>query len=347
MGTTTAATAGSHTLTAIAKDAANNSATGTNVGVTVANTPPAARLPVAAYAFNEASGTTVADASGNGHAGTITGAARTTTTGKNGGALSFDGVNDSVSVPDANDLDLTTGMTLEAWVNPTNTPVGDRADQGEARRPVLRAVLRWLDGAGRRSRPAPGRGEAPGPAGTAPAVNTWTHLAGTYDGTTLKLYKNGALISSKAVAGNITVSNGALKIGGNAIWGEWFAGQIDDVRVYNTALTRRRSTSDMNTPVGGAPAPDTTAPSVPGDRDRRVGGDPARARPPTNAGVDHDDVGVDRRAVQARRRPTCGAEDTERALLGHVGHAARRATAPHPTAVAARRRGQHQRPPPA
>ena len=45
------------------------------------------------------------DATGRGHTGTISGATRTTT-GKTGRALSFDGINDSVSVPDANDLDL-------------------------------------------------------------------------------------------------------------------------------------------------------------------------------------------------------------------------------------------------
>ena len=42
-----------------------------------------------------------------------------TTAGRFGGALSFDGVNDWVTVADANSLDLTTGMTLEAWVSPT------------------------------------------------------------------------------------------------------------------------------------------------------------------------------------------------------------------------------------
>ena len=72
---------------------------------------------VAAYGFSEGSGTTVADISGNGNTGTIAGA--TWTTGRFGQALSFDGVNDWVTVNDANSLDLTDGMTLEAWINPT------------------------------------------------------------------------------------------------------------------------------------------------------------------------------------------------------------------------------------
>src|SRR5688572_21269177 len=71
---------------------------------------------VAAYAFDENAGTTAADASLNGMTGTVAGAAWAA--GKHGPALSFDGVNDWVTVGDANLLDLTTGMTLEAWVYP-------------------------------------------------------------------------------------------------------------------------------------------------------------------------------------------------------------------------------------
>ena len=53
-----------------------------------------------------------------GHTGTLSGAAWTTQ-GRFGGALSFDGVNDWVTIADANDLDVTTGLTVEAWVYPT------------------------------------------------------------------------------------------------------------------------------------------------------------------------------------------------------------------------------------
>jgi PKD repeat protein len=67
---------------------------------------------VAAYNFEEATGTTVVDASGKGNHGTISGAVWTTS-GKYGKALSFDGVNDWVTIKDASSLDLTSGMTLE------------------------------------------------------------------------------------------------------------------------------------------------------------------------------------------------------------------------------------------
>ena len=77
-------------------------------------TPPPSGL-VAAYGFDEASGATVVDASGTGNTGTITGASRTT--GKYGGALSFNGTSNWVTVPDAASLDLTK-FTISAWVKP-------------------------------------------------------------------------------------------------------------------------------------------------------------------------------------------------------------------------------------
>src|SRR5690349_17185080 len=70
---------------------------------------------VAAYGFNEGFGTAVADASGTGNAGTASGT--TWTTGRNGQGLSFAG-NGYVTVPDSASLRLSTGLTLEAWVNP-------------------------------------------------------------------------------------------------------------------------------------------------------------------------------------------------------------------------------------
>ena len=109
---------GSHQLTAVARDAAGNATTSSAVNVTVDNRPPDVTGLVAAYGFEEPSGTTVSDESGTGNVGTISGATRSAA-GRFGSALSFDGVNDWVTVPDAASLDLTTGMTLEAWLRPS------------------------------------------------------------------------------------------------------------------------------------------------------------------------------------------------------------------------------------
>ena len=45
-------------------------------------------------------------------------------------------------------------------------------------------------------------------------------------------------------------SDGPLRIGGNAIWNEWFDGLIDELRIYNRALSTTEIQTDMNTPVG-------------------------------------------------------------------------------------------------
>src|SRR5436853_6479714 len=90
--------------------------------------PAGAQTPglVAAYAFSEGSGTTVADTSGNNNNGTISGATWTSA-GRFGNALVFNGTSARVTVPDAASLQLTSGMTLEAWVFPTETPTYWRA----------------------------------------------------------------------------------------------------------------------------------------------------------------------------------------------------------------------------
>src|SRR4029077_3493884 len=72
---------------------------------------------VAAYSFDEGTGTTIADASGNANTGTTANTAWSTQ-GKYGGALTFNGVNARINIPNSSSLQLTTGMTLEAWVNP-------------------------------------------------------------------------------------------------------------------------------------------------------------------------------------------------------------------------------------
>ena len=80
-------------------------------------------------------------------------------------------------------------------------------------------------------------------------LNSWTHLALSYDGTTLRLYVNGLQAAAQALTGPIATSTGSLRIGGNAVWGEYFKGLIDEVRVYNRALSAGEIQVDMVTPI--------------------------------------------------------------------------------------------------
>ena len=124
---------GPHDLTAVARDAAGNTTTSAAVRVTVNDT--AAGGLVMGFGFEEVSGAAVTDSSGRGNVGTVSGAARVTG-GRFGRALSFDGVDDWVTVADSASLDLTSGMTLEAWVRP-DAPlefVADVVDEGASGR---------------------------------------------------------------------------------------------------------------------------------------------------------------------------------------------------------------------
>ena len=162
---------------------------------------------VAAYAFNEGTGTTVTDASGNGNTGTLD-AATWTTAGKYGNALSFNGTSSMVTIPDAASLHLTTGMTLEAWVNPSvvsktwrdviykgNDNYYLSATSSTSSRPAIGAIVNstYVESYGT----------------AAPKANTWAFLTGTFDGTTMRLYVNGTLVSSKAGSGSILTSTNA------------------------------------------------------------------------------------------------------------------------------------------
>jgi hypothetical protein len=222
--------------------------------VTVNNplpTAPTDRL-AAAYGFNEGLGTTTADLSGNGNTGAIV-AGAWTTAGKHGRAISFAG-GGMITVNDSNSLDLTNGMTLEAWVSPT-LPATNWATLLVKEIPGSFVYALVGDPNGR-----PGAFVSTSGQGllgvTGPKVlplNSWTHVTGTYDGASLKLYINGIEVASVPASGNIVTDAGQFRMGGNSIWGEYFVGTIDDVRVHSRALTPAEILADMNTPVGGFP----------------------------------------------------------------------------------------------
>ena len=201
------------------------------------------------------------DASGNGNNGTIANATWAAS-GKYGKALQFNGTNALVTIPDSASLHLSSAMTLEAWVNPSTVNANWRdviykgndnyyleATSTNASRPDAGMIAggSYADAFGTSALPA----------------NTWSYLTETYDGTTLRLYVNGTQVASTAHTGAIATSTNPLQIGGDSLYGQYFAGLIDEVRVYNTALTATQIQTDQATSVNPQ-GPDTTPPSQPG-----------------------------------------------------------------------------------
>jgi PKD repeat protein len=239
-----------------------NASAATNLNIIVGDTPPTGL--VAAYGFEEGAGGSTADISGNNNVGTIN-SATWSASGKFGHALTFN-TGALITVNDSASLHLSTGMTLEAWVNPSslsgwmNVLFKPNGSSG------IDYVMQGSTSAG-----SPSLGISPSStnlsAPSALPLNTWSHLAGTYDGATMKFYVNGLLVASKAQTGTIVSSSDPLTIGGNLLYGENWKGLIDEVRIYSRALSQDEIHGDMNTPVAG---PDTR-PSNPPTSPRIVG----------------------------------------------------------------------------
>ena len=209
--------------------------------------------PIAAWSFDEVEGTTVEDLTGDGHTATVEGAVPAR--GKYGEALQFDGEDDLVKVPNSPEFALTEGFTLESWVRPESgssewAPILAKAvGGGEA----AEELAWWLYEAGHEpnvpfggTEPAPGvrndaLGEDPLP------VDAWSHVALTYDGSQVVLYVDGELVDcSPAPSEAPRVTEGELQIGGATEEGDYFEGRIDEVRIYNRALSQAEIQASMS-----------------------------------------------------------------------------------------------------
>jgi len=200
----------------------------------------------AAFGFTEAAGTVTADKSGNGFNGTLVNGP-VWTSGHGGSAILFDGVNDKVTLPSTLDVP-TLPFTLEAWIRPTS-----RADWRAifSKRAAFSAAGMRVDLG---LQPTSGRVYVTTYRSMfyfsyVPALNTWTHVALVADSSGTKLYANGTLQQTLGALLLGTGSTAPVAIGSTGDNHDPFAGTIDDVRLYNRALTPGEIQTDMNTSV--------------------------------------------------------------------------------------------------
>ena len=205
---------------------------------------------VGAWGFNEASGTTATDSSGNSNTATLVNGP-TRGAGRYGGGLSLDGINDYLSIPNTSSLDISgNGLTLSAWLNPAQTS-GDSVLLGKfwgatMTNPYYQYGLE-LDGG---ARPHFYVGTPSGVLGaqmtSALPFGQWSHLAVTFDGSQVQFYVNGALASTVPLTVNITSRGNAMRVGADAATQQFYRGMLDDLRVYRRAQTQTEVQADMN-----------------------------------------------------------------------------------------------------
>ena len=216
------------------------------------STPAAPSQLLAAYGFNEGSGTTSQDTSGNANTLTLT-STTWTTSGRSSNGLSFNGTSSRART--ASTVELGSQFTIEAWVlNPANTAFETIASVGSNRDLYLaNGTLGFWNGTSDVT------------FGAALPVNTWTHVALTSDGAALRAYVNGV---QQGATQNVALPafSGQLQLGAwitGSSNADFLGGTIDEVRVYNRALAAAEIQADMVTPVS-PPPPDTVAPVVSG-----------------------------------------------------------------------------------
>jgi hypothetical protein len=233
---------GLRAITAVARDASGNSRTSAVRTVGVRNTSL-----VTAYGFEETSGTTAVDPIRSFN-GTISGATRVTS-GRYGRGLSFDGVDDWVTVADRTEVDLLAGGTIEAWVRPSALSSWRSVILKEATGALPYALYASSDSGVPAAHLLAGTSSFDVLGPMALVTNTWTHLAMTWSGGSMKLFVDGAEVASGPAPAALTNGTGPLRIGGGSVAGRFFSGVIDEVRIFSTARSAAEITADMTAPV--------------------------------------------------------------------------------------------------
>jgi hypothetical protein len=208
--------------------------------------------PVAYWKFEESTGTSVADTTGNNNTGTWNGTGSHWVPGKIGRAGNFNGTDDYIS---GSSFTTPTDITVEAWIKRTTSGTQQTiwaADQGNQYGTL---VFLGTDNTLRIGCVS----AAPDyrfwkTTGTIP-VNTWIHIAITQQGCTGNpyFYINGVLDSNPSAAstgGTPTRTAQNISIGRDMYTGFYFSGQIDEVKVYNYARSQAEIVTDYN---GGGP----------------------------------------------------------------------------------------------
>ena len=191
------------------------------------------------WAADEGSGSTLLDSSGTGNNATMFGDT-TWVPGQIGQAVSFDGTGDYATSPDNPTLDISDAITIAAWVRPGRAGTQDlvkKATNGATdgyeltlASPTSAAGQKFFVRFNQFTKTDSFRvnslADYP--------VGTWSHVAATYDGTTIRLYVNGVLSNSLAASFTIATNSLPLSFGAESTGARAYQGALDDIRLYGT-----------------------------------------------------------------------------------------------------------------
>jgi hypothetical protein len=244
---------------------------------------PAQKSPIAHWKFDEGYSTTAYDSGLSGNDGTITGASWTNE-GKLGKALDFNGTSDYVS---CGSVGQSESFSLGTWLFPTSIPSYDSdgyfyAKSGDSylrfslSQNNLSSNVRWR---------LPGGSYTSYYLSENNSINEWVYINVVYDGlnNVLKGYKNGELqniYNDVDIYGDFGQN---LEIGRNPVNSAYYTGLIDDVKIYNYALTEDEIRQEYNqgkTGVMGAPSSDATGGGYSSALEYCVPGDDSYCAPP-------------------------------------------------------------------
>lgn len=205
--------------------------------------------PIGYWRLGEPSGTTAADASGNGHDGTYT----SVSYGQTGAlatssdtAIKTDYLAGTVEIADNDVFDLTGDFTLECWAK-QGTSVDAIHKMAVASSTIL---FRWRFGNSVVDL-AQYSGTLKTVAATAPLnSDQWNHIVVTKSGTTVTHYKNGVANGSGTISGTIAASLDPVRIGYNSAADTYGGSYVDEFAVYNTALSAERIAAHYATGMG-------------------------------------------------------------------------------------------------
>ncbi|MGI9533778.1 MAG: LamG-like jellyroll fold domain-containing protein [Thermodesulfobacteriota bacterium] len=207
---------------------------------------------IAHWELDESGGTTALDSAGFNDGILNNGPVWQPGSGKLQGALEFDGVDDYVDLGTL-DIEGGTGLTLSAWIMADDFDVHDS-------RIISKTtgisgtnhywMLSTINQTGLRFRLKTGGTTTTLKSGTGELqAGAWYHVAATYDGTTMRIYKDGVEVASTSKTGTVAIDPTVSAAIGNQPPGAGsrpYDGLIDDVRIYNRALTQIEITALAN-----------------------------------------------------------------------------------------------------